>query len=112
MRASPDPANGPATRWRRTAPAQRLPARVRRWRVPAAALIALLISLLTPLNQGLWDALNRGLPAPPDPRVVVVGIDDATIRDYGRLDTWDRSLYARALGTLDEAGVRAVGLDI
>ena len=112
MRASPDPANGPATRWRRTAAAPPRPAGLNRWLVPAATLIALLISLLTPLNQGLWDALNRGLPAPPDPRVVVVGIDDATIRDYGRLDTWDRSLYARALNTLDEAGVRAVGLDI
>jgi len=42
----------------------------------------------------------------------VIGIDDATVRDYGRLDTWDRSLYARALNTLDQAGVRAVALDI
>ncbi len=42
----------------------------------------------------------------------MIGIDDATVRDYGRLDTWDRSLYARALNTLDQAGVRAVALDI
>jgi len=90
----------------------RYPPTLTRWLLLAALVLAALFSLLMPLNQALWDALNRGLPAPADPRVVVVGIDDATIRDYGRLDTWDRSLYARALNTLEDAGARAVALDI
>ncbi|WP_424951837.1 CHASE2 domain-containing protein [Deinococcus sp.] len=112
MRLSPDLSGGASARSRRTGTAGSFPPTLTRWLLAAAVLLALLISLLTPLNQALWDALNRALPAPPDARVVVVGIDDATIRDYGRLDTWDRSLYARALSTLDDAGVRAVGLDI
>jgi diguanylate cyclase (GGDEF)-like protein len=82
------------------------------WLLTAAVLLALLGSLLTPLNQALWDALNRALPAPPDPRVVVVAIDDATLSDYGRVDTWNRSLYARALNTLEQAGAKAVAFDV
>ena len=93
-------------------PPQRFPPTLTGWMLAAATGLALLLSLLTPLNQALWDALNRSLPAAPNPRVVVVGIDDETLRDYGRLDTWDRSLYARALKTLDDAGSRAVALDI
>jgi len=117
MRSSPDiAAVGPVTRRAGAgmglATPGRYPPTLTRWLLLAALVLAVLLSLLTPLNQALWDALNRGLPAPPDSRVVVIGIDDATIRDYGRLDTWDRSLYARALNTLDDAGARAVGLDI
>ncbi len=111
MRASPD-ASGLQAVWNRAGAGRRFPPTLTPWLLTAAVLLALLFSLIAPLNQALWDALNRALPAPPDPRVVVVGIDDASIRDYGRLDTWDRSLYARALDTLDQAGVRAVGLDI
>jgi diguanylate cyclase (GGDEF)-like protein len=114
MRASPDAA---ALRLRpglamTAGRARRFPPTLTPWLVVGAVLLALTLSFITPLNSALWDALNRGLPAPPDPRVVVVGIDDATLRDYGRLDTWDRSLYARALNTLDAAGARAVALDI
>ncbi len=110
MRSSPERGSG-GRRAGRTPP-QRFPPTLTGWMLAAATLLALLFSLLTPLNQALWDALNRSLPAAPDPRVVVVGIDDETLRDYGRLDTWDRSLYARALRTLDQAGARAVALDI
>lgn len=80
--------------------------------VPAAALLALGLGLLLPDNSRLWDSLNRALPAPADPRVVVVGIDDASLRDYGPLSGWPRDLYAQALRTLDEAGVQTVGLDV
>ena len=111
MRLSPESGGAAARRSRWVGTPRRLPT-LTGWLLSAAVLLALLFSLLTPLNQALWDALNRALHGPPDPRVVVVGIDDATLRDYGRLDTWDRSLYARALKTLDDAGARAVGLDI
>jgi diguanylate cyclase (GGDEF)-like protein len=82
-----------------------------RYTVPAAALLAAALALL-PGDAALWDALNRALPSPPEPRVVVVGIDDATLRDYGRLDAWPADLYAQALRTLDEAGVQTIGLDV
>ena len=77
-----------------------------------AALLAAALSLLPLDNARLWDVLNRNFAAPPDARVVVVGIDDVTLQDYGRLDTWNRALYARALTTLRQAGARVVGIDI
>ncbi|WP_420596968.1 CHASE2 domain-containing protein [Deinococcus sp.] len=84
---------------------------------PIAAALAFLLSfvfpaLLAPVEARLWDVLNRNLAAPPDARVVVVGIDDLSLQDYGRLDTWNRELYARALATLQQAGVRVVGIDV
>ena len=60
---------------------RRFPPTLTGWMLAAAVLLALLLSLLTPLNVALWDALNRSLPTAPDPRVVVVGIDDQTLRD-------------------------------
>lgn len=83
-----------------------------RFTVPLAALLAGGFSLLVPENVRLWDALNRSLPSPPDHRVVVVGIDDASLRDYGRLTSWPRGLYGQALKTLDEAGASAIGIDV
>lgn len=79
--------------------------------VPAAALLGLGVGLLFPDNGRLWDSLNRALPAPPDGRVVVVGVDDTSLRDYGPPTVWPPELYAQALNTLDQAGVQTVGLD-
>lgn len=83
-----------------------------RYTVPAAAVLAAALALLVPDNLRLQDALNRALPSPADGRIVVVGIDDASLRDYGRLDSWPRELYGQALNTLDEAGARAIGIDV
>ncbi len=79
---------------------------------PVAALLAALLTLLMPANPRLNDALNRALPAPTDRRVVLVGIDDATLRDYGRVGSWPRDLYGQALATLEQAGATAVGIDV
>ncbi|WP_034383487.1 diguanylate cyclase [Deinococcus sp. YIM 77859] len=77
-----------------------------------AVLLGAALGLLFPNNDRLWDALNQALPSPPDPRVVVVGIDDASLRDYGPLSGWPQGLYAQAMRTLDEAGVQTIGLDV
>jgi adenylate cyclase len=52
----------------------------------------------------------RGVVA-PDPAVAVVEIDEKSVQRYGLLP-WPRTLLARALSHLDEAGAKAVGLDI
>lgn len=85
---------------------------LRRYTLPLAALLALGLSLALPRNPLLENALNRLLPSPLDPRVVVIGIDETTLRDYGRLDYWPRQMYASAFDTLHEAGVKAIGLDV
>ncbi|CAM3217864.1 CHASE2 domain-containing protein [Deinococcus saxicola] len=85
---------------------------VQRLTLPLAALLAAALAWSMPENGLLWDALNRALPSPPDGRVLVVGIDDATLRDYGRIGSWPRELYAQALNTLDQAGAAAIGVDV
>lgn len=77
-----------------------------------AACLAALLLLALPQNPALQDVLNRNLAAPPDARVVVVGIDDVSLRDYGNLTSWNRDLYVRALNTLRQAGARTVGIDV
>lgn len=83
-----------------------------RYTVPLAALLAVVIALTWQNNPRLWDTLNRSLPSVTDRRVVVVGIDDASLRDYGRIDAWPRELYGQALLTLDQAGASAIGIDV
>src|SRR6478672_11812570 len=82
----------PETRAVRSSPERSLAALT----VPVAAVLAALLTLAAPDNERLWDALNRALPAPPDPRVLVVGIDEASLRDYGRIGSWPRDLYSQA----------------
>lgn len=79
---------------------------------PAAAVLAALLTLAMPDNERLWDALNRALPTPEDPRVTVVGIDAASLRDYGRIGAWPHDLYSQALHTLNEAGASAIGVNV
>lgn len=80
--------------------------------MPLAALLSVLLVWAQTENALLWDALNRSFPSPPDGRVLVVGIDDATLRDYGRISSWPRELYRQALDTLDQAGAAAIGIDV
>ncbi len=47
----------------------------------------------------------------PHPAVLVVPIDEKSVQKYGLLP-WPRTLIARALTHLHEAGVKAVGLDV
>lgn len=69
--------------------------------------------LLPPLGNGrLWDALNRTLPTSARQQVVVVGIDDASLADYGPVSSWPPGLFSQALNTLEAAGARAIGLDL
>ncbi|MFC4426322.1 CHASE2 domain-containing protein [Deinococcus navajonensis] len=91
----------------------------RDWTVPRVGLLvglplSLLLSLSMPQlgNGRLWDALNRTLPTKITPRVVVVGIDDQALRDYGPPEFWPRELYAQVLSTLNAGGALAIGLDL
>lgn len=89
-----------------------VPGPARRSTVPLAAGLAAALAWAVPADPLLWDALNRALPSAPDARVVVVGIDDATLRDYGCVGSWPRELYRQALDTLEQAGAAAIGIDV
>jgi diguanylate cyclase (GGDEF)-like protein len=85
---------------------------LRRYTVPLTTLLAVALAWSMPTNALLWDALNRALPSPPDTQVVMVGINDAALRDYGPIDRWPRELYQQALDTLEQAGAVAIGIDV
>jgi adenylate cyclase len=55
-----------------------------------------------------WKAGASREPFPSD--LVVIGIDDRSVKDLGRLRYWSRANYARLLDRLREA--RAVGIDV
>jgi adenylate cyclase len=59
---------------------------------------------------GLSDRLFRDQDASPN--IVVAGIDEGTLAEYGRLGDWPRSLHADALDHLREAGAKGVAMDI
>jgi adenylate cyclase len=59
---------------------------------------------------GLSDRLFRQQNGSPN--IVVAGIDDVTLAEYGRLADWPRSLHADALNNLEEAGAKGVAMDI
>ncbi len=83
-----------------------------RFTAPLALLLALSVGSLLPFNVYFWDVLNVVLPAKSSGTVVVVGIDDDTLGDYGRITNWNRSLYARAIDTLHIAGAKVIALDL
>lgn len=59
---------------------------------------------------GLSDRLFRHQDGSPN--IVVAGIDEDTLAEYGRLGDWPRSLHADALENLREAGAKGVAMDI
>ena len=50
-------------------------------------------------------------PAPPSDDIVLVLIDDASIREVGRWP-WSRAVIADALARLAAAGARTIGIDL
>ncbi|MFN0088024.1 MAG: CHASE2 domain-containing protein [Blastocatellia bacterium] len=78
----------------------------------SSAMVALVTWFAPGLSAASLNLLYRlrgPLPAPAD--VVVVAIDDESLRRIGRWP-WPRSVIAEALDKLTEAGARGVGLDI
>lgn len=79
----------------------------------AVLLLALLaldaLGLAWRLDNALYDAAQRGGPAPDD--VVIVAIDDASVARIGRWP-WSRAVHATLLERLRAAGVRGVALDV
>ena len=72
----------------------------------------LLASRLTdPLDALLHDAIVRATPKTPDPRILIVAIDDASIRELGRWP-WNREVHSRMIDRLAQTGPPAVGYDV
>jgi len=74
------------------------------------AAIFTFIQPLTRINLFFTDQLFA--PESPTPNVVVIGIDDNTLETYGKWSEWRRSLHAKAVDNLHEAGARVIGFDV
>ncbi len=67
--------------------------------------------LADPLDALIHDAVVRATPHAPDPRILIVGIDDASVRTLGRWP-WPRERHAALIERLTEAGATVVGYDV
>lgn len=64
------------------------------------------------LDNLVYDAWLRGYAEPPgDPSVVVVDIDESSLREFGQLP-WPRTILSDLVDILISQGVKAIGLDI
>jgi signal transduction histidine kinase/CHASE2 domain-containing sensor protein/DNA-binding response OmpR family regulator len=88
------------------------------WRLLPGAIAAVVIALLLqgqafqPLEQMAYRSLFdlRG-PQTPDDRLVVVAIDDASLRELGRFP-WPRHYYAQLLDQLSRQGASVVAMAV
>lgn len=62
------------------------------------------------LRNTFTDALFRGQQGSPN--ITIVGIDDAALDQYGRLNTWSRTLHVTLIENLRRAGARVILIDI
>lgn len=91
----------------------------RRRTVALAAVAVALLAALLPLaatwrllDARLYDVLSTITPPDPSGDIVIVAIDEPSFADLGQRWPWPRSLHARLLTALREAGAGAVGLDL
>jgi adenylate cyclase len=79
----------------------------------AASVLGLLpLPLVGTLDNAIYDGRLRVNIAPPEPRVVIVDIDDASLARFGRWP-WDRARVGDLAAALVERGkARVVGVDL
>jgi adenylate cyclase len=89
----------------------------RRYHILAIAgvgfLFAVFMTILQPFTSvRLWLSDQLFAEEAPSPNIVIVGIDDATLQDYGKWSNWSRLLHAQAVDNLKSAGAKVIGFDI
>lgn len=81
--------------------------------IGAAALVSclILLGLTQRADAWLYDRLSSATSHKPDPRIVLVTIDDKSLAELGRWP-WSRRMHARVIDELGRIGVRGIGLDL
>lgn len=79
----------------------------------ASAIVAgLSLSRATaPFDNLLYDRASALSPAKPDPNILLVNIDDASLAELGKWP-WDRARHAALIEQLKAAGARSILLDV
>jgi len=76
-------------------------------------LFILFVTMVQPFYSiNLWLSDQLFVSESPSPNIVVVGIDDDTLKAYGRWASWPRSLHAQAINNLSKARAKVIGFDI
>lgn len=78
------------------------------------AVIAFILSffkLFEPLELLVYDRMLRIQPAEYSENVVIVAMDEKSLREFGPLP-WSREVHAKAINRLNEAKVNAIGYDV
>ncbi|MEQ3724593.1 CHASE2 domain-containing protein [Alcanivorax sp.] len=63
------------------------------------------------VDRYIYDSLLQTLPDEPSQDVVIVGIDEYSLREIGRWP-WDRKVHAQLIDRLTDMGARAVLMDL
>jgi CHASE2 domain-containing sensor protein/signal transduction histidine kinase len=79
----------------------------------ATALITLLILWrgTSAFDNVLYDRLSAAAPAQPDPEILIIAIDDPSLKALGKWP-WDRSLHGQLIEKMHAAKARSISLDI
>ena len=90
--------------------------RLARWLIVAAltglALAGLTASSVTArLDHILYDRLARASERPVDPSILIVGIDERSLRELGAWP-WSRARHAQMIDRLSQAGAKAIVYDV
>lgn len=92
----------------------------RRYLAEHASVLCLVVALcalltisgaLSFVDRFIYDNLLHALPDEPSGDVVIVGIDEYSLREVGRWP-WDRRIHAQLINRLTEMGARAVLVDL
>ena len=79
--------------------------------VAALSVLLSVSGALSFIDRYLYDNLLQTLPDEPASDVVIVGIDEYSLREIGRWP-WDRKVHAQIIDRLTELGARAVLVDL
>lgn len=75
------------------------------------ATVLLTSRIAEPLDAVVYDSIVRATPSTPDDRILIVAIDDASLRATGRWP-WRRDVHAALIDRLTAAGARAIAYDV
>ncbi len=79
--------------------------------VAALSVLLSVSGALSFVDRYIYDNLMQTLPDEPASDVVIVGIDEYSLREIGRWP-WDRKVHAQLIERLTEMGARAVLVDL
>ena len=81
--------------------------------IAAGGVFICIIALVQPFyNFNLWFSDQFSSSGTTSPNIVIAGIDDATLVQYGKWSEWPRSLNAQAVNNLEAAGASVIGFDV